>query len=116
MINDNSKDMSLGLILEKLDLLTENITELSKSQTHLSAQLERLQNAHAEQQVEEILNARQASVFLGMTKNYLYKLVQAKAIPFHKPNGKFLYFIQSELCNWIKNECKVCDDNGVLYR
>jgi excisionase family DNA binding protein len=50
---------------------------------------------------DKILTADEASFYLGISKNYLYKMVQLKIIPYHKPGGKMLLFLKSELVAWV---------------
>ena len=47
------------------------------------------------------LSANDASIFTGFSKNYIYKLVHLKKIPFYKPLGGRLYFKQDELENFL---------------
>lgn len=112
----NSKGMHLGQIAEKLDMMAESIAKLSEMQTLLSVQIEDLEKSKTEHLSKELLNVTEASRLLRISKGYLYKLVQTKAIPSHKPNGKVLYFVRSELLDWIKNDYKISDSNGILYR
>ncbi len=49
----------------------------------------------------------EASEYLGISKSTLYKLTSQRKIPFHKPNGKLIYFQKSDLDNWaLKNRNK----------
>ena len=43
----------------------------------------------------------EACDFLHYTSNYVYKLCSRNLIPYHKPNGKSLFFYKSELNDWI---------------
>jgi len=43
------------------------------------------------------LTTDEASVFLCISKNYLYKLISQKRIPFYKPLGGRVYFKPTEL-------------------
>jgi excisionase family DNA binding protein len=43
------------------------------------------------------LTAEAAAAFLGLTKGYLYKLVESKKISCHQPGGKILYFRKEDL-------------------
>jgi len=50
---------------------------------------------------KEFLNANEASEYLNISTNYLYKLTSEKKFPFYKPSGKLIYFKKSELNEWI---------------
>lgn len=73
-------------ILEKVELLEELLLE---------------QTINKNDQ-EEMLNIKDAAVFLGLSVPTLYSKVSRKEIPYHKP-GKRLYFQKSELLDWIKS-------------
>lgn len=47
-----------------------------------------------------------AAEYLGYSKSYLYKLTSKKIIPHHKPTGKIILFLKSELDHWIINSNK----------
>ena len=46
-------------------------------------------------------NSAKASQYLHISVSHLYKLTSKRKIPFHKPNGKHLYFYADELDEWI---------------
>ena len=48
-----------------------------------------------------ILTMREAAMFTGMSKNTLYKLIQADKIRHYRPNGKLVYFRRDELEAWL---------------
>ena len=48
-----------------------------------------------------ILTMREAAMFTGMSKNTLYKLIQADKIKHYRPNGKLVYFRRDELEQWL---------------
>jgi excisionase family DNA binding protein len=54
-------------------------------------------------QTNKPLSFRKASEYLGISLSYLYKLTSLKKIPHYKPNGKMIYFVKSELDQWIIN-------------
>lgn len=61
--------------------------------------------------MKELLTIKEASVYLGIAKSYLYKLTSAKKIPHYKPNGKLVYFKRKKLYDWaIQNQ--VIPDNA----
>lgn len=49
----------------------------------------------------KILNADEASIYLGLAKSYLYKLTMAGILPFSKPNNKVIYFEREKLDSWM---------------
>ena len=52
--------------------------------------------------LKNILSFEEASMFLHLSKSYLYKLTSAGLIPHYKPQGKMLYFEKEELENWLR--------------
>ena len=52
------------------------------------------------QQAKPIMSLEQASIFLGMSKSYIYKLTSAGILPHSKPNGKTLFFSRDLLIIW----------------
>lgn len=49
---------------------------------------------------KSILTLTEASLFLGLSKSYLYKLTASAQIPHYKPNGKMVYFDRAEVEAW----------------
>lgn len=75
---------SYDSILVKLEKIEENISRPPK---HLSF--------------------RKACEYLGVSKSQLYKLTHKKKISYYKPNGKMIYFKESDLHEWLsKNKIK----------
>lgn len=48
------------------------------------------------------LTVEKAADYLDISKAHLYKLTSKGRIPHYKPNGKRLYFYQSDLDDYIK--------------
>lgn len=48
-----------------------------------------------------MLTMREAAMFTGLSKNTLYKLIQADKIKHYRPNGKLVYFRRDELEAWL---------------
>ena len=44
----------------------------------------------------------EAAKFLDLSPSHLYKLTSERKIPHFKPNGKKIYFDESELVQWLK--------------
>lgn len=58
-----------------------------------------------EQQIfltKNVLSFDEASLFLHLSKSYLYKLTSGNLIPHYKPQGKMLYFEKAELESWLR--------------
>jgi excisionase family DNA binding protein len=51
----------------------------------------------------------EASVYLGYSKAYLYKLIHEKKIPYYKPEGGRVFFKQAELEQFIFRGRKSAD-------
>lgn len=44
----------------------------------------------------------EAALYIGISKDHLYKLVCTRQIPHYKPRGKMVYFDKTELDTWLK--------------
>jgi len=51
---------------------------------------------------KNVLSFDEASIFLHLSKSYLYKLTSGNLIPHYKPQGKMLYFEKAELETWLR--------------
>jgi excisionase family DNA binding protein len=51
----------------------------------------------------KLMTIQEAANYLSLAKQTIYGLVMNNKIPFHK-KGKRLYFIESELTEWISNK------------
>lgn len=78
------------LILEKLDRIEKSIEELKTQQGENRVEIKKMYS------VTEIAQHLQLSV------PTIYGLVHKRKIPFYK-TGKKLYFMKSEIDNWITN-------------
>ena len=61
------------------------------------------------------LNIEEASLFTGLAKNYLYKLVHQKKIPFYKPLGGRLFFKREELEAFLFRNRQGVNEEGKIY-
>jgi len=52
----------------------------------------------------KILSARQAADYLGISLSYLYKLTYGRILPYFKPNGKLIYFLEKDLACWLTSK------------
>ena len=55
---------------------------------------------------EKPINLDEASEYTDLAKSTLYKFTHTGKIPFSKPNGKKLYFLKSELNQWMMQNRK----------
>ena len=74
-----------------------------KSEKKLEKQIQEIKELLAVQslQNDEPLSIDEACKFTGFKKSYLYKLTHLKQINYFKPNKKKIYFLKSDLRNWI---------------
>lgn len=81
---------------ENLDCRLERIEQ------YLIALNEKVNLENSDQDsVDQMLTVEEAAGLLKLSKQTLYRYVQLKVIPVHK-KGKRLYFIKSELVDWVK--------------
>jgi excisionase family DNA binding protein len=50
---------------------------------------------------KEVMTLEEAAYYLHISKSHLYKLTSKKIIPYHKPNGKLIYFKKIDLDTWL---------------
>lgn len=50
---------------------------------------------------KEVLTAREACRYMGVTYGYLGKLTMRRAVPFSKPMGKYRFFRRADLEEWL---------------
>ena len=50
---------------------------------------------------KNVLTPDEVSLMYGISKNYLYHLTSERIIPFHKPNGKKIFFHKDEIEEWL---------------
>lgn len=60
----------------------------------------------------DVIDIKEASAFLKISKGTLYAWVAKGIIPYYKPSGGKLFFRRSELEKWI-DRSMVEADNGV---
>ena len=69
-----------------------------------------------------ILSCGEAARYCSVSLSHLYKLTSARKIPYHKPEGKMLYFLRSDLDAWLLSnrvstmdeldqQARVCEPN-----
>lgn len=84
--------------IERIRTLERKIDEVEKIQA-IEGSIEQLKEQMWT--VKEVLTTTEASVYLGVSESYIYKLTSSKLIPHYKPNGKLVYFNRKELCKWV---------------
>ena len=52
-------------------------------------------------QESNFLTTKEAAQYLKLSKGSLYQLMHKHQIGYYKPNGKMVYFLKSDLDNWI---------------
>ena len=62
------------------------------------------------QQNKQILNIDEVSALSGISKTYLYRLVEQGKIKSYKPFGKLMYFDRDELINSLKQNATKSQD------
>lgn len=62
------------------------------------------------QQNKQILNVDETSALLGISKTYLYRLVEQGKIKSYKPFGKLMYFDRNELINSLRQNATKSQD------
>lgn len=102
MTHKSNGSIQLGHVAEEFGHMVQRITEISSSNEDLSLRLREVENRGFGG--KEIFTIDEAGFFLGYTKNYLYKLVQKGAIPFHRPTGRCILFLRRELEVWVKTD------------
>lgn len=51
---------------------------------------------------QNFIDIVEAAAFLSTTRNYMYKLVAARAVPYYSPGGRKLLFKRSELQEYVE--------------
>lgn len=70
------------------------------NQNKVLEKLTQIQNQIA-QKAERPLSLNEATQYLNISKSTLYKLTHQSKIPHFKPNGKKIYFLKSDLNDWL---------------
>lgn len=52
---------------------------------------------------KEVLNLKEAAIYLGVSNSFLYKLTSKGDIAFYKPAGKLIYFEKQHLLEWARS-------------
>ena len=51
---------------------------------------------------KNVFSLEEASLFLNMSRSFIYKLTYRHKIPFYRPGGKQIYFDRKELEDWMR--------------
>ena len=79
---------------------------------NLQTQLNKIEALLTQQSIlkKEVLSLEEASLYLGMSKSYLYKLTSQRKIPHFCPEGKKLFFNRAELNQWLQRNRQPTQD------
>lgn len=69
--------------------------------TEIQEQLNRIER-YSLLAAKSMFGLEEASLFLNMSKSFLYKMTYRHEIPFYRPNGKQIYFDRKELEDWMR--------------
>lgn len=61
---------------------------------------------------KEVLTSREAAVYLGLSRSYLYHLSGKYNLGAYKPNGGKLYFKRAALNRWMLSKQKAIDSQS----
>ena len=101
MVIQESEQVNISHVIDQVNDMDKNIEKMTTLQEALKLRVEGLEEH--EYGGKAILTADEASYYLGITKNSLYKMVQKKMIPYRKPNGKMIFFLMHELIAWVES-------------
>jgi len=73
---------------------------MAKTNNELLTRLDSIERL-LQEQTRQPLTFGEAVLYLHISKSYLYKLTSTGEIAHFKPNGKLIYFLKSELDDWI---------------
>src|ERR1700743_710957 len=83
------------------DKLPEVIRQLFEKVEHIEAMLMNIQSGNQHDDVQ-LLNITEAANYLNVTVPALHRRTSRRIVPFNNP-GKRLYFLKSDLDQWIKS-------------
>ena len=75
-----------------------------KSLVEQFQELESLAAMEEQKPKNPYLTFAQACEYLGISANSLYTMTCRKKIPYYKPSGKSIYFLESDLLAWIQSK------------
>lgn len=70
---------------------------------HLNQKLSSIEELLRKQRYtpKEVMTVDELSLYISLSKSYIYKLTSKRIIPYYTPNGKKLYFKKSEIDVWL---------------
>lgn len=66
----------------------------------IEKKLERIENLLVGH--KDMMTLEEVCSYVGIAKSYMYKLTSSLEIPHYKPHGKKIYFLKSELHEWLQ--------------
>lgn len=88
-----------------------NHSNFPEALEHIQAEISEIRRIitagnHTEKPQNQLMVIDEAAKYLSLSKASIYRLVSARSIHFHKNGGK-LYFLESELLEWVKSGRKI---------
>ena len=65
---------------------------------------------------KNILDVYEVAEYLNLSPSYIRKLTSTKEIPHRKPTGKRLYFVKSEINDWIQDSKRRGQQNYIFIK
>ncbi|MCQ2189637.1 MAG: helix-turn-helix domain-containing protein [Paludibacteraceae bacterium] len=87
--------------------MNAQITGFANSLKELTAKFESIVESletESREPKREYLTFAETCKYLGVTRASLYNMTSRKQIPHYKPNGKSLFFKESDLVAWIESK------------
>lgn len=75
----------------------------------LKEQLDRIEKASVIQ-FKETLTLEEAAIYVGRSKNTIYRLTADNTLAFFRPGGKMIYIEKKELDRWMRQGCVQSND------
>lgn len=98
------KDLLLSPILDELEPIFKNWIKSAIKDMGIQST-----TASNQSDTNELLNVKEAAKFLNLSVQTIYLMVSRGDIPVNKKNHR-LYFLKSELTDWIKQGRKLTND------
>ena len=78
-----------------------NVINRKNMTTEIQEQLNRIER-NSLLAAKNMFSLEEASLFLNMSRSFIYKLTYRHKIPFYRPGGKQIYFDRGEVEAWMK--------------
>lgn len=79
---------------------TFNSISIDRQLKNLEKQLHEIKEILAEEN-DDLLNVKEAAIFLKFETAYIYRLINQNKIPYYKPNGGKVLFSKRGLRKWV---------------